>query len=297
MRVVRTATGLQLVESAPAPCGPADLRIAMVAAPIHPLDHQDAPPGTSPGVAGVGRVVDGPRWTGRHVVLPLGHGTWTTETCAPADACLLLDDDADPMAAALARIDGVAAQALLAGLERGATVILNAGTGGLAANLIRLARRMGVRTIAVVRAPAETGADVTLVDDPTLADRVRDALEASPLHRGIDAVGGDSTARLGACLADGGRVVHVGAVSGAGPRLHSDDAVERGILLQGFSLARSERLRGLDETRHVLHRLLELGMHDAAESTWRLEDAADAVAHARRARGGRVVFAPAERRN
>lgn len=285
--------------------GPDELRVAVEAAPILPMDAlrarglyplaQDLP--GVPGSVGVGRVIDGPRgWEGARVHLPVRAGSWAEVVTVPTEGCLRLPDSADPVQACLLRIDGLSAQAMLTGLSRGSWVLIDAATGGVGHFAVQLASRMGVGVVAVVRRTDRMGwvkalgADVVLLDGPDLAERVRESTR-EPIHRALDGVGGEATERLGACLADGGRVLHYGAASRQGPRLRVADAIFRGVLLQGFWLQRIDRDRGDAETGRILTRLLELGLEGAVDGIFPLPQLHAAVdRHLHPDRFGRVVL-------
>lgn len=307
-RVVQTAHGapgdvLDVAEAPLADPGPDEVQVSVLVAPILPMDHlrirglyplAQALPGT-PGSVGVGRVLFGNRWIGELVVLPMRAGSWAQTINVPIEGCILLDGEVDPVQAALARVNGLTAQALLSGLDRGSWVVMNAGNGGVSRYAQRLCRRMGVKTIALVREGvdhASIEADLVLNDDPSALDSVRAAVDR-PIHRALDGVGGSSTERLGSLLATGGRVVHYGATSRQSPRLSVADTIFRGVLLQGFWLYRVDQMRGMDEAGHILNRLLELGIEGDVDSTWALDDVHDALARDRHPdRHGRVVFTP-----
>lgn len=303
----QTATGrpadvLEILEDAPGLPADDQLQVAVLAAPVLPMDHlrirglyplTQQLPGT-PGAVGVGRVVHGPdSWRDALVCLPMRAGSWGERVNIPIDGTLRLPDDADPVQASLLRVNGLTAQALLNGLQRNAWVLMNAGHGGVSHFALQLARRMGVRTVAVVRRDDEpVDADVVLLDGPDLALRVKEAVH-EPIHRALDGVGGQATARLGNCLAQGGRVVHYGAMSRQGPRLDVADALFRGVLLQGFWLYRVDEHRGAGETGFILDRLLELGLRGRVDSTWSFTNVLAALERDRAEdRRGRVLLTP-----
>lgn len=312
MRVVQTAFGrpaevLRLEALATGPLPEAHLRVWVEAAPILPMDHlrirghyplAQELPGT-PGSVGVGRVVEGPSaWRGHRVVLPMRSGSWASEVVVPIEGTLRVSNDADPVQVALLRVNGLTAQALLAGLERGSWVMVDAATGGVGRYVLALARLMGVNVVALSRRSealaslTEAGAAVALVDEPGWPERLRERVD-EPIHRALDGVGGASTERLGEALSDNGRVVCFGAMSRESPRLRVADSLFRGVLLQGFWLYRHDSARGAYETGRILDRLVELGLEGAVDSTWALEEVHGALVRDReRERTGRVVLTP-----
>lgn len=284
-----------------------ELRVRIEAAPVLPMDHlrirgfyplaQECP--GIPGSVGVGTVLEGPEvWQGHRVVIPMRSGAWATEVVVPSEGALRLAPDTDPVQAALLRVNGLTAQALVDGLDRGSWLIVNAATGGVGAYVLELARRMGVNVVALTRRQEAVGgllaagAKFALVDEPGWPKTLRQQLD-EPIHRALDAVGGESTERLGRALSDHGRIVTYGALSRQAPRVAVADSVFRGVLLQGFWLYRHDTVRGPYETGRILNRMVELGIQGRVDSTWSLEDVQQALERDRSPeRTGRVVFTP-----
>ncbi len=295
---------LRVEELASAPCPEGHLRVRIEAAPLLPMD-QLRVRGLYPllpelpavaGSVGVGTVLEGPPgWTGR-VVLPIRSGSWAEERVVPVEGAIPLPDGADPVQAAMLRVDGLTAQALLDGLERGSWVLVNAATGGVGRFVLALAARMGIHVVALSRRPEAlpelraAGAAVALVDEEDWPQRLD---VDAPIHRALDGVGGTSTARLGQALAEGGRVVCYGAMSRRPPRLRVADSIFRGILLQGFWLYRLDQMRGIAETTRILRRMVELDIRGPVDSTWTLDQLPRALERYRSPeRRGRVLFRP-----
>ena len=61
------------------------------------------------------------------------------------------------------------------------------------------------------------GADACVVDGPELAERVKALTGGAPVRLGLDAVSGQATARLSACVGEGGVVCNYGSMSGEDP--------------------------------------------------------------------------------
>ena len=188
-------------------------------------------------------------------------------------------------------------------LEAGDWVIQNAGNSGVGQAVIQFSKRLGWKTVSVVRrdeqvAPLKAiGADAVLVDGPDLAARVNAATGGAKPRLGIDAVAGDATRRLGKALADGGTVVNYGMLSGDPCALDPGDVVFRDLSLRGFWLARWFATRPLDE-QHALYRQLGAAVADGTlrvevEKVYPLAQVKEALAHAARpGRGGKVLLAP-----
>jgi mitochondrial enoyl-[acyl-carrier protein] reductase / trans-2-enoyl-CoA reductase len=210
--------------------------IQVLAAPINPSDvltltgqYGMLPPLPAiGGNEGVGRVVaHGPGVTappiGQTVLLPVGSGTWATHVVGQARKLMPLPNDADPLQLAMMTVNPPTASLLLSEfveLQPGEWVLQNAANSGVGEYLVQLATTRGVKTVSVVRresavAPVKAaGGDVVLVDGADLEQRVAQATGKAKIRLGIDAVGGQATNRLAACLGEGGTLVNYGMMSG-----------------------------------------------------------------------------------
>lgn len=307
--------------------GIGEVRIAIEAAPIHAGDLVNIAGGRLmyrqvrdsrdlqvqlpqvPGIEGVGRVVElGPDVAGlqlgQRVLLPRQCGSWRSEMLADASHVVPLPEG-DPAQLCLMVNAFTAELALqdLAPLQAGDWFVQNGANSNVGRNLIRLARRRGVRTVNVVRRPdlvpqlEAMGGDVVVVDGPGLAQRVRARVGDAQLRIALDGVGGAASGRLAECLSDGCTLANMGAVSG------EDCCVPTWMLLYkrlrvigyyaGFSLdARPmpERVRLISE----LAGLIASGeLQTPIAARYRLGQWREALAHAARTgsgRDGKVVF-------
>jgi hypothetical protein len=190
-------------------------------------------------------------------------------------------------------------------LEAGDWVIQNAANSGVGACMIALTRRLGLRLVSVVRrddAVAELrrqGSDVVLVDGPDLPERARAAIAGGRLRLGIDAIGGEATARIAAALDDGGVAVNTACSRARTRRSAGRDVVFRGVRLEGFWLVhwfgrhpRRDRTR-LRRARRLARRRHDLG---AIAARYPLSRVREALEHAARdARGGKILLVPDSR--
>ena len=174
------------------------------------------PPAT-PGAECVGRVVAvGAGVT--HVkpggaAINLQRENWTQQRRVKGDDVIAISDGIDIQQAAMLRINPATALLLLTdivALKPGDWIIQNVANSAVGRLVIRLARPRGVKTVNVVRRESlfgelkALGADVCVVDGPDLPAAVKAQSHSAPIRLGLDAVSGRATARLSACLADGG---------------------------------------------------------------------------------------------
>jgi len=239
--------------------GPGEVLVEVLAAPINPSDllTLTGDYGVLPdlpavgGNEGVGRVsalgegVEAPA-IGQVVLLPVGSGTWTTHLVAAAGDLIPLPGQADVQQLAMLTINPPTAALLLSDvvdLELGEWVIQNAANSAVGGYLIQLAAERGLKTVNVVRRAGATdgvealGGDVVLVDGPDLAERVAEATGKARIRLAIDAVGGEATEHLAACLTPGGTLANYGMMSGQACQVSSGHLIFRGITVQGFWLA------------------------------------------------------------
>ena len=270
---------LRLVDLPPEAPAAGEVVLQMEAAAMHIADVRTVqgvpglakPLPRTPGYEGVGRVVRvGPGvagWReGDRAFPPIGCGTFREEVRVPA-AGLVPAPEGDPLQLAFLSINPPTAWCLLhdfVPLARGEWLVQNCANSNVGRYLTVLARRAGVRTVAVVRreelAPElrALGADAVLVDGPDLAARVREATGAAAIRLGIDAVAGSGTQRIADCLADGSRLVVYGAMSHEPCRLEFYSLLFRDVTVCGFSTTRQLQTRTPDERRRLYLELAAL---------------------------------------
>ncbi|MBJ6761586.1 zinc-dependent alcohol dehydrogenase family protein [Myxococcaceae bacterium JPH2] len=308
----------QLVDEAREALKPGEARVAVLATPINPSDlltltgeYGMLPklPAT-PGNEGVGRVVEvedsDAVSPGDLVFLPTGAGTWRTHLTAKAAELLPVPPGLDLIQASMMAINPPTAYLMLrqfVTLQPGDWVIQNAANSAVGRYLITLAQVMGVKTVNVVRRESlaaelkAQGADVVLTDTDELPQQVKDATRGAKVRLGIDAVGGDSTRRLGDSLATGGVVVNYGAMSGKGPKLSAAASIFKDISLRGFWLVRWMRNASREEQNATFARLAELmsvgTLQTTVDGTFPLERIHDALQRAmEEGRNGKVILTP-----
>jgi NADPH:quinone reductase-like Zn-dependent oxidoreductase len=264
----------------------------------------------TPGAECVGRVVAlGAGVT--HVksgdlVINLQRENWTQKRRVKGDDVIGISEGIDIQQAAMLRINPATALLLLTDivqLKPGDWLIQNVANSAVGRLVIRLARARGVKTVNVVRRESlfgelkALGGDVCVIDGPDLAAGVKTETHGAPVRLGLDAVSGRATARLSACLADGGVVCNYGSMSGEDPVMSRSTLVSGGQSLVGFILGRGLSTRSLEQIRAIY---ADLGQQVAkgnlsapVEMVYPIEDIKEAVAHAQRGeRSGKILVAP-----
>lgn len=301
--------------------GPGQVRVRVEAAPINPSDLltvrgaygrlPELP--AVPGNEGVGRVVEtgedvagvGP---GDLVLLPPGGGTWRSAMTIEARDLFPLPADVDPLQLAMLYINPMTAHALLAdivALKPGDWVVLNAANSAVGHYLVALARRRGIKTLALVRRDGGVAHGLrALGATAVIVDQGQDVpAEAASLTGGervplaVDAVGGGATAVLAACLDDGGTIANYGALAGEPCRIPPQDLVFRDLRVVGFWLSRWISGTPREEVRARYAELLEYIRKDQLRAevagTYPLERFREAVRAAETGgRDGKILFTP-----
>jgi NADPH:quinone reductase-like Zn-dependent oxidoreductase len=308
---------VQLVDlPEPNPPGPDEVLAAISHAPINQSEllkilgrYPARPPSLPAGVGneGVARVLAvGSSVTtvkvGDLVVVPAGQPAWCERFVMPASRAIALPAGADPRQLSMLTINPPTAALMLSdfvALAPGDWVIQNAGTSGVGRAVIAIAKSRGLRTVTLVRRPEAVdelrayGGDVVLADGPELTARVAAATEKAPLKLAIDGVGGESTAGLSACLANGGTVVMYSFTSGKPGAASGIDLIFRDITIRGFWLyaAYPKAVARVHESVALSARLIAEGkLNVPIAATYPLTEARAAFAQAQTMTGGKVLF-------
>lgn len=299
----------------PPPPGSGEAQLAPEYSPINPADllRLQGRYGTTPtmlpafaGGEGVARVLAvGDEIAhvapGDRVLIPLGRGCWRSMLNVPAAGLFALPPG-DPQQLAMLGINAPTAWQLLHGmvpLQAGAWIVQNAAASAVGRLVIQLARRMGVRTVNIVRRADQVeelrrlGADEVFVDGPALAERVASGLRG-PILLGIDAVAGAATGLLAQLVAEGGVVVTYGLLSGEPCAVDARDIVFRDIRLRGYWLARwlTAEPTAMKPMYAELVRLVAEGeLQVPVAAVYELADIGAALRHAQQpGRGGKVLL-------
>jgi mitochondrial enoyl-[acyl-carrier protein] reductase / trans-2-enoyl-CoA reductase len=298
--------------------GPGEVVFDVLLFPINPADvsfcrgtYRLRPPlPATPGAECVGRV--GAVGAGvSHVqpgdlVINLQRENWAARRRVRGDDVVAIPAGLDLQQAAMLRINPPTALLLLSDfveLKPGDWIIQNVANSAVGRLVIRLALALGVRTANVVRRDTlfdelkALGADACVVDGPDLADAVKAKTGGAPIRLALDAVSGQATARLSACLAEGGVVVNYGSMSGEDPVMSRAGLIGGGQKLVGFILGRGLATRTLDQVRvmygELAHQLREGYLAAPVEKVYPIEEIKAALAHAQRGeRSGKILVAP-----
>jgi len=240
------------------------------------------------------------------LVVNLQRENWTQQRRVRVDDVIVVPPGMDLCQAAMLRINPPTALLLLTdvvALKPGDWVIQNVANSAVGRLVIGLARARGLRTMNVVRREAlfaelkGLGADACAVDGDDLAEKVTAQTGGAPIRLGLDAVAGRATARLSACVGEGGVVCNYGSMSGEDPVMSRGALIGGGQTLVGFILGRGLATRSLPQIRAIYAELGEQiakGILSApVEKVYAIDEIKAALAHAQRGeRGGKILITP-----
>jgi trans-2-enoyl-CoA reductase len=240
------------------------------------------------------------------LVINLQRENWAQRRRVKGDDVIALPPGIDLLQGAMLRINPPTALLLLTdivALQPGDWIIQNVANSAVGRLVIRLARARGIRTVNVVRRAAlfdelaALGADVCAIDGPDLGDTVKARVGGGTIRLGLDAVSGRATARLSACLGEGGVVCNYGSMSGEDPVMPRSALTGGGQSLVGFILGRALSRRSLADIRALyadLAQQVAKGILTApVEKVYPIEDIKAAVVHAQRGeRSGKILVTP-----
>jgi len=302
----------------PEPLDAGEVLVEVEAFPINPVDLltiagsyavRPALPAV-PGSEALGRVIDVANDV-THVsagdrVLMMSRENWAQRKKIKGSEAIRIAVDADPLQLAMLKINPPTAYLMMTRyrtLTAGDWLIQNAANSGVGTCLISLAQAQGLRTINVVRRAdlmaslKDRGADVILVDGPDLAQNVQEVVGEGSVPLAIDAVAGDASGRLAACLSEGGVVVNYGFLSEMPCAVDPHQIVFRGITLTGFWLVKFLTTMSGDERASLYSdlagRIASGELQVNVEAVYAIDEIATALEHAARAgRDGKILVTP-----
>jgi NADPH:quinone reductase-like Zn-dependent oxidoreductase len=240
------------------------------------------------------------------LVVNLQRENWTQKRRVKADDVIPVPAGIDIRQGAMLRINPATALLLLSdivALQPGDWVIQNVANSAVGRLVIRLARARGIKTMNVVRRESlfaelsALGADACAVDGPDLAETVKAKTAGAPIRLGLDAVSGRATARLSACVGEGGVVCNYGSMTGEDPVMSRVSLIGNGQTLVGFILGRALATRTPAQVRalyaDLADQVLKGTLSAPVEKVYPIEEIKAALTHAQRGeRSGKILVAP-----
>lgn len=304
--------------------GPGQLRVRMLASPVNPSDlmmirgvYGKLPklPAT-PGFEGVGVVESagpgllGKFLTGRRVALLNGEtGNWKEFTTVPAKQAVPLSKSIPLEQAAMFFVNPTTAYVMtqkVLQIPAGAWLLQTAAGSALGKMVIRLGRRLGFKTLNIVRRSEQIDELSRLGGDLVLSAGAADLREQVLQHTNgqgvpfaIDPVGGALGSAVVGCLAPGGRMLVYGTLSAEPLQFSPRDLMTPGTSIAGFWLARWMQQQNLLGKLRVIRRVTALMkegvlVSEVAQSFSLAEIQAAVVAAEAPGKGGKVLLRIAE---
>jgi trans-2-enoyl-CoA reductase len=186
-------------------------------------------------------------------------------------------------------------------LQKGDWLIQNAANSAVGRHVIQIARKLGYRTVNVVRRPelidelrSERG-DVVLVDGDNLRGEVKNATGDAPIRLGLNSVGGDSALRLANCLAPGSTLVSFGAMSLQPLKIPTGLLIFKDLRFRGIWINKrydnSTHAQRLESFRPIFEMAGRGLLQTRIEKAYPLTEVKAAVAHAAQGkRTGKIIF-------
>ena len=312
---------LRVVERDVPEPGPGQVVVRVEAAPANPSDVEFVhgrygfrrPLPTVPGFEGSGTVVAG---VGEHaealigsrvafVVLDGGSGTWAEHALTEAAVCIPLAPEVSSEQGATLVISPFTAWALVEVAQQGGhgAIVSTAAASALGRMLLRLAERVGLDVVHVVRRGeqvAELGAlgarHVLSTDDPAFDADLTRLCHDLGATLAVDAVAGEMPGRLLRAMPQGSTVVVYGVLAGQSATVPVGELIYRGARVQGFWL--THHLAGLDVAgltalAQQVQEVVATDLRTEVGSTVGLDGAVAAIReHQGRAGGSKVLLTP-----
>lgn len=237
------------------------------------------------------------------IVSPMILNSWIERVTIKAALAMKLSANIDLKQAAMLKGNPATAEALISdqvALQPGDWLMQNAANSAVGTFLVKLAAQRGIHTLNIVRresavagvkAAGGTAVIADALDDPRAFRRIaREATGGAPVRLAIDAIGGAATGVMANAIADGGRIVNYGLLSGEQCRIDAQHLIFRKVVLSGFWLIHWFQDAGREKLAATYSRIAR-GMADGTLTTpvaevIPMEEAARAMAAA--GEGGRA---------
>lgn len=286
-----------------APLNPADINAIEGKYPIRP-----ALPAT-PGMEGAGVVIEVGSdargvAVGDQVILPHNFGTWREACAVKAEQLVVAPSEIEPVQAAMLKVNPITAWRMLhdfVPLQRGDWFIQNAANSAAGRAAIQIGRELGFRSVNVVRRAEviddlqRDGADVVLLDDDNLRDRVAELTAHAPIRLALNAVGGESALRIAKVLEPEATVVTYGAMSLQPITIPNGMLIFKNLKFTGFWVNKWYDRASPAERAATFAPLFAMAkrglLRTQVERNYSLGEATASVTHAmQNKRSGKIVF-------
>lgn len=296
--------------------GPTDVLIKLLASPINPSDIgsilgkygtlKELP--TTAGLEGVGEIVEVgsavPNLVpGQWVCMPESKGVWQSYTTAPADQCCALPVGLNAHSASMASVNPPTAIRLLedyGDLKPGDWVIQNGANSNVGIAVIQYAKKLGLKTINVVRREElkqpllDLGGDVIITEDLDYHKSIRDLTGGAKPKLALNSIGGESALKLLNSLCNSGSHVTFGAMTFEPIRFPTRQLIFNDIRMCGFWLTQWRKFHSEEEIQALSDQVYSLigdgTFQFPVAATYGLSEFHKALDHVSEPRFGKVLL-------
>ncbi len=265
-----------------------------------------------PGGEAIGRVAEvGAGVThlqvGQTVLLAAPGGKWRQSFVGPAAGFIPMPDGGDLQQLSMVAVNPMTALLMLRDfveLKPGDWIVQSAANSAVGTYVIQLAKKMGVKTVNIVRREslrddilAMGGDAVVIASEDTLTTDIQNAADGNPIRLAIDAVAGTTLTAMVEALALGGTAVSYGAMSMQPTQISVQSTIFNDVRLRGFWLAKWYETATPEQKQAAFGELIPAIMMGELKSTiaktFTLDEIAAAVDLAGQGeRGGKVMLLP-----
>ncbi len=240
---------------------------------------------------------------GQWVQFPDALGTWQEACVTDAEGLKVLPEGLPLEMAATLFINPPTAWRLLhdfVELKSGDWIIQNAANSAVGIFVIQLAKKLGVKTLNIVRRKEleselkEQGADAVFTEEDDYWKSIDDITGGKEINLALNSVGGESAINLIKALSPGGTHVTFGAMSFDSIRFPTRQLIFDEIKLTGFWVdgwMRSHSKEEVDFMFEEIYALIKEGTFSTIVEKWySLSAFKEALEHAAKPRFGKILF-------
>lgn len=314
------AETVEVEETALGQPGPGQVRVNRILAPINPADLNTIegkypvryPLPATPGIEGAATVAEvgagvADLTPGMAVLLPHGYGTWRDEGILAAAQLCPVPEGVPYREAAMLKVNPATAWRMLHDFvepQPGGWVVQNAGNSSVGRAVIAIARKIGLKTVSLVRRPeligelTALGADVVVLDDDNAKAQIKERTGGAKIHLALNSVGGESAVRVASVLAQGGKVVTFGGMSRQPLKIPTGFLIFKDIQFLGYWMTRWYQSTTDAEHRAFYGQLFDLAkagvFNTPVAKIYPVDQIREAVTHALQGgRGGKILLGQA----
>jgi NADPH:quinone reductase-like Zn-dependent oxidoreductase len=257
-------------------------------------------------VVAVGEGLTPESWVGRRVACFAGDGdgTWADYMLATPESCLPLVESMSDEQGAMMLVNPLTAYSLMQMAQAIGvpTVVQTAAASALGKMIVRVAQRMQIEVINVIRRDGQI-AELQAVDaryilnsaEPTFDKHLREVCRQLDARLAFDAVGGELTGRILRAMPNGARIIVYGGLADAACQIGVDQLIFRRKSVEGYWLPLWMREQGAAGVARAWEQIQSWGneFHSDIRARYRLQDVQAALRdYSAQMTGGKVLLIP-----